>query len=196
MKSARQDCAGRWPGQAKALSPILKINCDYESKKEIQHVNYVEAGAALTSHFGTQSAVKLGQALERELEVTKGKIGQEWLGQDRRGQDRRGQQRRVQERRGQDRRQAGRWPRLLPTTTGFLARLAVAAASSRSVKSCGSSTIRIASTKEFLALRQSPAGCCSAPACPMHGAALCGTPANATSQSQPPPWSGGPTRAR
>jgi AraC-like DNA-binding protein len=108
-------------------SAILEINFDYGSRKENRHSNYVEAGAATTSHFGTISAVKLGRALKRELEVTKGKIGQEWLGQDRRGQDRRGQQRRVQERRGQDRRQAGRWPRLLPTTTGFLARLAVAA---------------------------------------------------------------------
>jgi AraC-like DNA-binding protein len=42
-------------------------------------------------------------------------------------QDRRVQERRGQERRGQDRRRAPRWPRLLPTTTGFLARVAVAA---------------------------------------------------------------------
>jgi AraC-like DNA-binding protein len=59
--------------------------------------------------------------------VTKEGTGQGWRGQDRRAQQRRGQERRVQERRGQDRRQAARWLRLLPTTTGFLARLAVTA---------------------------------------------------------------------
>jgi AraC-like DNA-binding protein len=56
--------------------------------------------------------------------VTKGVMGEGWQGEDRRGQQRRGLQRRVQERRGQDRR--GR-ARLLPTTTGFPARRAVAA---------------------------------------------------------------------
>jgi hypothetical protein len=50
--------------------------------------------------------------------VTNGGIGQRW----------RGQERRVQERRVQERRQAARRPpRLLPTTTGFPARRAVAA---------------------------------------------------------------------
>jgi AraC-like DNA-binding protein len=59
--------------------------------------------------------------------VAKGEVGQGWLGQDRRGQDRRGQDRRGKDRRGQDRRQAGKRARLLPTTTGFPARRAVAA---------------------------------------------------------------------
>src|SRR5208282_1926535 len=36
------------------------------ARKEFRHANYVEEAAALTSWFGTQSAVKLGQALHRE----------------------------------------------------------------------------------------------------------------------------------
>jgi AraC-like DNA-binding protein len=56
--------------------------------------------------------------------VIKDGTGQGWRGQDRRAQQRRGQERRAQERRGQDRR---RRPRLLPTTTGFPARRALAA---------------------------------------------------------------------
>jgi AraC-like DNA-binding protein len=56
--------------------------------------------------------------------VTKEGMGQGWRGQDRPAQQRREQQRRVQDRRGQDPR---RPPRLLPTTTGFPARRALAA---------------------------------------------------------------------
>jgi AraC-like DNA-binding protein len=56
--------------------------------------------------------------------VTKRERGEGWQGEGWQGEDRRGQQRRGQERRGEDRR--GR-PRLLPTTTGFPARRALAA---------------------------------------------------------------------
>jgi AraC-like DNA-binding protein len=56
--------------------------------------------------------------------VTKEGTRQGWRGQDRRAQQRREKQRRVQDRRGQDRRSP---PRLLPTTTGFPARRALAA---------------------------------------------------------------------
>jgi hypothetical protein len=60
--------------------------------------------------------------------VTKGDIGQGWQGQERRRQERRGQERRSQDRRAEDRRRSGRRSaRLLPTTTGFPARRAVAA---------------------------------------------------------------------
>ena len=76
----------------------------------------------LTSQFGTQLAVKL--ALCRgSMEV--------WIGQERRKQERRKQERQGQEwqgQQGQERRQAeSRRRRLLPTTTGFPARRAVAA---------------------------------------------------------------------
>ena len=56
--------------------------------------------------------------------MTKEGTGQGRRGQDRRVQQRRGQERRVQERRAEDRR---RRPQLLPTTTGFPARRALAA---------------------------------------------------------------------
>ncbi len=56
------------------------------------HANYVEETSSPTHLFGTQSAVKLGLALQRSMEVTNGGI-----------------------------------PYLLPTTTGFPARRAVAA---------------------------------------------------------------------
>jgi AraC-like DNA-binding protein len=64
------------------------------------------------------------KAREGNLELTKGDTGQGWRGQDRRSQQRREQERRVRHRRGQDRRSR---PRLLPTTTGFPARCALAA---------------------------------------------------------------------
>jgi AraC-like DNA-binding protein len=64
--------------------------------------------------------------------VNKG-TGQGWRERDRRMKERRGDQRRIRERRGDDRRQAARWPLLVPSTTGFLARLAVAALQKRKI---------------------------------------------------------------
>ncbi len=112
MSSRAPDAWGQ-PNSWRATAGFMR------ARKQFRHANNVEEAAALTSQFGTESAVKLALCRGR-MEV--------WIGQERRKRERRKQERQGQEWQGQERRQAERRRRLLPpTTTGFPARRAVAA---------------------------------------------------------------------